>query len=103
VLITFVLFNVVGGSPAAMVLGQNAGARSLEEFDDARVEPEEIAVVFVLRNKGKKWLGSTQGILLFLGKLSLGGFELVEVETNELVGLCGGSIIRIGCDCGRKD
>jgi peptide/nickel transport system permease protein len=36
VLITFVLFNVVGGSPAAMVLGQNAGARSLEEFDDAR-------------------------------------------------------------------
>jgi peptide/nickel transport system permease protein len=36
VLITFVLFNVVGGSPAAMVLGQNAGARSLEEFDEAR-------------------------------------------------------------------
>ncbi len=36
VLITFVLFNVVGGSPAAMVLGQNAGARSLEEFDAAR-------------------------------------------------------------------
>ena len=36
VLITFLLFNVVGGSPAAMVLGQNAGARSLEEFDEAR-------------------------------------------------------------------
>ena len=36
VLITFVLFNVVGGSPAAMVLGQNAGARSLAEFDAAR-------------------------------------------------------------------
>ena len=36
VLITFVLFNVVGGSPAAMVLGQNAGARALEEFDAAR-------------------------------------------------------------------
>ncbi len=36
VLITFVLFNVVGGSPAAMVLGQNASARSLEEFDEAR-------------------------------------------------------------------
>ena len=36
VLITFILFNVVGGSPAAMVLGQNAGARSLEEFDAAR-------------------------------------------------------------------
>ena len=36
VLITFVLFNVVGGSPAAMVLGQNAGARAMEEFDAAR-------------------------------------------------------------------
>jgi len=36
VLITFILFNVVGGSPAAIVLGQNAGARSLEEFDEAR-------------------------------------------------------------------
>ena len=36
VLITFVLFNVVGGSPAAQVLGQNAGARALEEFDAAR-------------------------------------------------------------------
>ena len=36
VLITFVLFNVVGGSPAAMVLGQNAGALSLEEYEAAR-------------------------------------------------------------------
>ncbi len=36
VLITFALFNVVGGSPAAMVLGQNASARALEEFDAAR-------------------------------------------------------------------
>lgn len=36
VLVTFVLFNVVGGSPAAIVLGQNAGARSMEEFDEAR-------------------------------------------------------------------
>ena len=36
VLITFVLFNVVGGSPAALVLGQNAGARALEEFDAVR-------------------------------------------------------------------
>ncbi|MDR0993224.1 MAG: ABC transporter permease [Verrucomicrobiota bacterium] len=36
VLITFVLFHVVGGSPAAMVLGQNADARSLEEFDEVR-------------------------------------------------------------------
>lgn len=36
VLVTFVLFNVVGGSPAATALGQNAGARSLEEYDAAR-------------------------------------------------------------------
>ena len=36
VLITFVLFNIVGGSPAALVLGQNAGARALAEFDAAR-------------------------------------------------------------------
>ena len=36
VLITFVLFNVVGGSPAALVLGQNAGARALEEFEAER-------------------------------------------------------------------
>ena len=36
VLITFLLFNVVGGSPAALVLGQNASARALEEFDAAR-------------------------------------------------------------------
>ncbi len=36
VLITFVLFNIVGGSPAALILGQNASARALEEFDAAR-------------------------------------------------------------------
>ncbi len=36
VLVTFVLFNVVGGSPAAQVLGQNAGPLALEEFDLAR-------------------------------------------------------------------
>lgn len=35
-LITFVLFNVVGGSPAAMALGKNASPESLEEFDEAR-------------------------------------------------------------------
>ncbi len=34
VLLTFLLFNVVGGSPAALVLGKNASARALEEFDD---------------------------------------------------------------------
>lgn len=35
-LVTFVLFNVVGGSPAAMVLGQHAAPRALEEFDEQR-------------------------------------------------------------------
>ena len=36
VLITFILFHVVGGSPAAMVLGERASALALEEFDEAR-------------------------------------------------------------------
>ncbi len=32
-LLTFVLFDVVGGSPAALQLGQNASAEALAEFD----------------------------------------------------------------------
>lgn len=36
ILLTFVLFNVVGGSPAAVVLGKNASAEALEEFDAQR-------------------------------------------------------------------
>jgi peptide/nickel transport system permease protein len=35
-LITFVLFNVVGGSPAQMALGKNASPQALEEFDEQR-------------------------------------------------------------------
>jgi peptide/nickel transport system permease protein len=35
-LITFVLFNVVGGSPARMKLGDRASAQSLEDFDEQR-------------------------------------------------------------------
>ena len=35
-LITFLLFNVVGGSPATMALGKNASPRALEEFDEQR-------------------------------------------------------------------
>lgn len=35
-LITFVLFNMVGGSPALMVLGRHVSPQSLEEFDEAR-------------------------------------------------------------------
>ncbi len=34
--ITFALFNVVGGSPAGMALGKNASPQALEEFDEAR-------------------------------------------------------------------
>lgn len=36
ILITFVLFNVVGGSPARMKLGDRASAQSLEDFDEQR-------------------------------------------------------------------
>lgn len=34
ILLTFVLFNVVGGSPAASVLGKSASPQALEEFDE---------------------------------------------------------------------
>lgn len=36
ILITFVLFNLVGGSPAAMTLGQHVSPQALEEFDEQR-------------------------------------------------------------------
>lgn len=36
VLVTFVLFNLVGGSPARMMLGDKASARDLEAFDETR-------------------------------------------------------------------
>jgi len=36
ILITFVLFNVVGGSPASMALGKNVSPQALEEFDEQR-------------------------------------------------------------------
>ncbi|MEI8120560.1 MAG: ABC transporter permease [bacterium] len=36
ILITFLLFNVVAGSPASLVLGKNASPRALEEFDEQR-------------------------------------------------------------------
>jgi peptide/nickel transport system permease protein len=35
VLITFVLFNLVGGSPGRMALGEKASPRQVEEFDEA--------------------------------------------------------------------
>ena len=36
IVITFVLFNLVGGSPAAMTLGRHVSPRLLEEFDEVR-------------------------------------------------------------------
>ncbi len=36
ILITFVLFNVVGGSPASLTLGKNVSPKALEEFDEQR-------------------------------------------------------------------
>ena len=36
ILITFILFNVVGGSPAAMTLGRHVTPQALEEFDEQR-------------------------------------------------------------------
>lgn len=36
ILITFVLFNIVGGSPATMTLGKHVSPRALEEFDEQR-------------------------------------------------------------------
>ncbi len=36
ILITFILFNIVGGSPAVMTLGKNASPLALEEFDEQR-------------------------------------------------------------------
>ncbi|NCC51301.1 MAG: ABC transporter permease [Spartobacteria bacterium] len=36
ILLTFILFNVVGGSPASMVLEKHADAKALEDFDEQR-------------------------------------------------------------------
>jgi len=36
ILITFVLFNIVGGSPAMHVLGRHVSPQALEEFDEQR-------------------------------------------------------------------
>ncbi len=36
ILITFILFNLVGGSPAALTLGEHASPQALEEFDEQR-------------------------------------------------------------------
>ncbi len=36
IFITFILFNVVGGSPAAMTLGKHVTPKALEDFDELR-------------------------------------------------------------------
>jgi peptide/nickel transport system permease protein len=36
IIITFILFNIVGGSPALMTLGKNVSPKALEEFDEQR-------------------------------------------------------------------
>ena len=36
IVITFILFNIVGGSPATMTLGKNISPKALEEFDEQR-------------------------------------------------------------------
>jgi peptide/nickel transport system permease protein len=36
ILITFILFNLVGGSPARTALGEHASARALEDYDEVR-------------------------------------------------------------------
>ena len=36
ILITFILFNVVGGSPASMTLGKHVSPQALEDFDEQR-------------------------------------------------------------------
>ncbi|MDD5484361.1 MAG: ABC transporter permease [Kiritimatiellae bacterium] len=36
IVITFILFNIVGGSPAMMTLGKNVSPGALEEFDEQR-------------------------------------------------------------------
>ena len=46
-LLTFVLFNVVGGSPAALVLGKNATAAQIAEYDRLHGYDRPLAVQYV--------------------------------------------------------
>ncbi len=46
-LLTFILFNVVGGSPAAQVLGKNASAEALAEYDKMHGYDRPLAVQYV--------------------------------------------------------
>lgn len=46
-LLTFVLFNVIGGSPAAQVLGKNATAEQIAEYDHAHGWDRPLLVQYV--------------------------------------------------------
>lgn len=46
-LLTFILFNVVGGSPAAQVLGKNASAEALAEYDKMHGYDRPLPVQYV--------------------------------------------------------
>lgn len=45
-LLTFILFNVVGGSPAAVILGKNATAEAIAAFDHKWGYDQPILVQF---------------------------------------------------------
>ena len=46
-LLTFILFNVVGGSPAALVLGKNATAAALAEYDHLHGYDRPLVVQYI--------------------------------------------------------
>lgn len=71
ILITFVLFNVVGGSPAQQVLGPHAQPDTLEEFDEERgfnkplfplVGPREVTTRAYADSDFDRTAGSWQGM-----------------------------------------
>ena len=60
-LLTFVLFNVIGGSPAAQVLGKNATAEQLAEYDHAHGWDRPLVVQYAawLRDLARGDLGES--------------------------------------------
>ena len=46
IIVTFILFNLVGGSPAAMTLGMHVSPQALEEFDEVRGFNKPVLVGF---------------------------------------------------------
>lgn len=82
ILITFVLFNVVGGSPAAMTLGKHVSRKLLEEFDEQRGFNKPLVFGWWVKTRaledadlrtsagpwrsvdGVEWLGAAEGAAL---------------------------------------